>query len=294
MNLFAHLPTESLAYTVATQVATNAPVTSVASTTRTVEPVVPKRPAPSGYIDPEMATRILDYIYRKKGSVRTNSTAKPRPIASRTKELVNLPTSSVAPQRSASLIDTALDSASDLLGLRSQRNAAQLTLDVLVQNKVWVRKLLTKCKVSMTDVWNAGLCSTLHDLLRLEFTLEDLRRDPTLFTVNHLSQFFDVHYDDLRQAGVQCDAFTMRVFTATELETMQFSFATLLQDFPDCTASKLCQFKLPLRYMTQMGFEPRHAKQLGIGRTLALAAQPRGFAWDPEEWAPFETRLLAL
>jgi hypothetical protein len=194
-------------------------------------------------------------------------------------------------------VDTGLNIASDFLGLRSQRNASQLSLEVLVQNKVWVRKVLTKCQVSMTDLWDGGLCTSLHDLLRLQFTLEDLRVDPTLFNVHHLSMFFDVHYDDLRVGGVCCDAFAMRDFTATELETMRFSFATLLQDYPDCTAEKLRQFKLPLRCMTMLGFEPEHARKLGIGRTMALAAQTaqsRGFGWDPEEWATFESRLKRL
>ncbi len=293
MELFARLPTAALGVTVdaAKRPDTNDSTITTAAHTNTNDVVVRKRPRPSGVLNPDAARALWAYIDGRKAPRDGRRRAKPgtttgvvKTLPQRSKELVRIPE---AASRGASTTSSSfMDAVNGKLGALGI-GARALTLEVLVQNHVWVHRILAQCHVSMTDLWDGGLVTSLHDLLRLQFTLEDLQSHTTLFNVNTLDMFYEVHYDELRAAGLECSPLALRDFTSGELETLQFSFDTLLRDHADCNASRLRQFRLPLQDMKARGFEQRHAQALAIDRDMALGAQPDGFGWDAEEYERF-------
>ena len=77
--------------------------------------------------------------------------------------------------------------------------------EVLKNNDITIEVLITECRVSITDLYVAGILTHFDDLIELGFKATDLMLNTELFSCSSLVRLFKVNHDDMKLKRVEID-----------------------------------------------------------------------------------------
>jgi len=213
-----------------------------------------------GVLDTESGLRILDYIHSRGGGITVAHDTKKQ----RSGDALFFTPSSLTERARPAL--TILDKLGEGLGLSLTSNVKHLTLDVLVANDMSLRILLEKCRVSVTNLKNAGIVTRLDDLKTLRFRVKDMVRDRELFDAGRFKMFYNPRTDenpkpktcfqfirDTSDLTFDLEDVVACQFYPGELETLGVSLNTLIRE-DGATAADLCALKLPVSTLRTLDF----------------------------------------
>lgn len=170
----------------------------------------------------------------------------------------------------------------------------EITLPWLVEHHVTLRDLLTssELRMSMTDLFSAGIVRTFDDLVRLGFHATDLTVNRVAFSCTHFVQLFGGDYGLLSKSE-RSGGFSVLTlleanppFTCGELQTLNVTAKDLILDDDGNALAGFRFTTLATMHLTPsdwaaLGLDARHLLQYKV--TPALVKNKMG--WDPVDVA---------
>jgi len=105
--------------------------------------------------------------------------------------------------------------------------ANQLTVSLLKEYGLGVKDLVFKCRIPISELYDAQIITSLDDLTTLGFSPEFLGDDSTNFSVDDFVSLFNGSYTVLKQQfGVTVAALPRNAFSVNQLHMLSFNFAS--------------------------------------------------------------------
>ena len=168
----------------------------------------------------------------------------------------------------------------DNFALSASSNIKNINIKILEKNKITIKDLIHECKVSITDLKAAGIINNLDDLIKLKFYIRDLTLNRNLFSVDKLTNLFNIYYKDLKeyQIGITPNNIIKCNFFPSELLTIQFDMTSLYEQ--GIRKNHMIEMRFKLSDWRLLGFNYEFAKKLNINWDSII----NEFRWDKKEY----------
>jgi hypothetical protein len=170
-------------------------------------------------------------------------------------------------------------------GIEQKVKPSDINRDFLCQERVTIKKLITKCKVPISELYNAHITRTFDDLVSLGFRVRDLTLDREKLKADIFVSLFNTHYDIIRERiGFTIADLIQAQFTCAELETLKFTFAPMIEN-GGIGKDHLKTLNFSLNDLIKRGLKRSHILRLKITEKEALLSLDYGgFGWDAHEF----------
>jgi len=237
-------------------------------------------------LDVQSKGRIINFIYNKmNGIVPVEETPISTTIPNTNLD-ENGHTSSfyIPPPPPSSKGPSLLDRFTELVRLKPRNDIQEIDKEVLVKYEVTVKNLIMDCQVRLSDMRQANILTTFSDLMDLQFCVEDLTRNPLLFSCQSLKQVFKASYKTLVEHGIIFNvAHLLKCkFKPQDLVALDYSLDELIRE-GQLNAKYLHMLNYSLRDLVALGFNSQHREMLKITKKKATSPYPGGFGWAKNE-----------
>lgn len=249
------------------------------------------KPSHVSELEEEQGKKILSLIYERSGTIEKKGTAAAG-INARITPKHHTDSFYISKQATTTAVTNGnekkmdfLDKVTDYLGIETKRSIRHIDRELLIENEITMKDLIGKCDLSITDLKNAGIVTSVKHLRQLDFKMSDVVINRERFQAQQLADLFGLNYNLLRKMkGVEfgtIDLLTCK-FSPNELQALSFSFDRLIRE-GDISAKQIKALKFSLADLISLQFVKEHLEILGITKEDAL----QEFKWDHKEYAAF-------
>jgi hypothetical protein len=177
-----------------------------------------------------------------------------------------------------------LDTAADYARIKSDSNMKNINKEVLINNGITISNLIEDCRVSITDLYVAGILTSFDDLIDLGFKPTDLTLNTELFNCASLVRLFKVNHNDMKAKRVEIDLEALMVggFCSNDLEVIKFSIAPMIES-GHIANKQLWALKYSFNDLLSLGLNKAHVSKLDISARRAVKrVEDGGWGWPKD------------